>query len=114
MDTNTLESIRDHWVEAFFNGDYAALAQYEDQDFKVIYEQEGRVESHYTRYTQIEHAVQNGVWKPQKLDVEAELFDFDENLQHCQVQVELSNQQKIQENWVYTTEWKITELRFLK
>ena len=114
MDTTQLESIRDIWMEAFFNGNYDVLAQYEDEQFKVVYEEEGRVESNYTRYDLIAHAVQNGVWKPQKLDIEAEDFDFDLDEQHCQVLITLADQRKIQETWVYTNEWKITELRFLK
>ena len=45
MDTTQLESIRDIWMDAFFTGNYDVLAQYEDQKFKVVYEQDGRVES---------------------------------------------------------------------
>jgi hypothetical protein len=115
MDTTQLESIRDIWLDAFFNGSYDILAQYEDQQFKVVYEQEGRVESNYTRYDLIAHAVQNGVWKPQKLNVESEEFDFNQDNNYCKVLISLSNdQQKIQETWVYNNEWKISELRFLK
>lgn len=114
MDTTQLESIRDIWMDAFFTGNYDVLAQYEDQQFKVVYEQDGRVESNYTRYDLIAHAVQNGVWKPQKLDVEAEDFDFDVDNQHCKVLISLEDKRKIQETWVYHNEWKITELRFLK
>ena len=58
--------------------------------------------------------MQNGVWKPQKLDVEAEDFDFDVDNQHCKVLISLEDRRKIQETWVYNNEWKITELRFLK
>ncbi len=43
---------------------------------KVVYEQEGRVESNYVRYERIAHAVKNGVWKPQKPDVEFEEYEF--------------------------------------
>jgi hypothetical protein len=39
MDTTQLESIRDIWMEAFFNGNYDVLAQYEDEQFKVVYEE---------------------------------------------------------------------------
>ena len=112
MDTTQLEGIRDIWMDAFFTGNYDVLPQYEDQQFKVVYEQEGRVESNYTRYDLIAHAVQNGVWKPQKLDVEAEDFDFDNH--HCKVLITLGDKRKIQETWLYQNEWKIIELRFLK
>ena len=114
MDTTQLENIRDIWMEAFFSGSYDILAQYEDEKFKVVYEEEGRVESNYTRYDLIAHAVQNGVWKPQKLDVEAEDFDFYEENQSCTVLIGLADGRKIQETWAYNQEWKITELRFLK
>lgn len=114
MDTTQLEGIRDIWMEAFFTGNYDVLAQYEAEQFKVVYEQEGRVESNYTRYDLIAHAVQNGVWKPQKLDVIAEDFDFDLDNQHCKVLITLADQRKIQETWAYDQAWKINELRFLK
>lgn len=42
---NQLEHTRDIWVNAFFTGNYEVLAQYEDAQFKVVYEQEGRVEA---------------------------------------------------------------------
>ena len=72
MMDNQLEQVRDIWVNAFFTGNYEVLAQYEDEHFKVVYEQADRVESNYTRYEKIAHAVKNGVWKPQKPDVEFE------------------------------------------
>lgn len=110
---NQLEKIRDIWVNAFFTGNSDLLAQYEHADFKVVYEQEGRVESNFTRYERIAHAVKNGVWKPQKPAIEFEEFEFDRHLTHCKVLIGLENQKKIQELWGNQGAWKIIELRFL-
>ena len=110
---NQLEKIRDIWVNAFFTGNFDLLAQYEHADFKVVYEQEGRVESNLTRYERIAHAVKNGVWKPQKPAIEFEEFEFDRHLTHCKVLISLENQKQIQELWGNQGAWKIIELRFL-
>lgn len=115
MDTTQLEDIRDIWMEAFFKGDYAVLEQYEHPDFKVVFEQDDRVEANFTRYDRIAHAVQNGIWKPQKPNVEAEEFEFDLETQHCKVLVILGEKQnKIQELWLLQDRWSLIELRFLK
>ena len=112
---NQLEQIRDIWVNAFFTGNYETLAQYEDEHFKVVYEQDGRIESNYTRYDRIAHAVKNGVWKPQKPDVESEEFEFNRDQNECQVLIVLEgDHQQIRELWVNDGVWKIKELRFLK
>lgn len=115
MMDNQLEQIRDIWVNAFFTGNYETLAQYEDEHFKVVYEQDGRIESNYTRYDRIAHAVKNGVWKPQKPDVESEEFEFNRDQNECQVLIILGgDRQQIRELWVNDGIWKIKELRFLK
>ena len=115
MMDNQLEQIRDIWVNAFFTGNYETLAQYEDEHFKVVYEQDGRIESNYTRYDRIAHAVKNGVWKPQKPDVESEEFVFNRDQNECQVLIVLEgDHQQIRELWVNDGVWKIKELRFLK
>ena len=112
---NQLEHIRDIWVNAFFTGNYAVLAEYEDEHFKVVYEQEGRVETNYVRYERIAHAVNNGVWKPKKPDVEFEEYEFNRNQTQCKILIGLTeNQQQIQEIWHFHQGWKIQELRFLK
>ncbi|CAB1221026.1 hypothetical protein [Acinetobacter bouvetii] len=111
---NQLEKIRDIWVNAFFTGNYDVLAQYEHEQFKVVYEQEGRVESNFTRYERIAHAVNNGVWKPQKPEIEFEEFEYDQDLTHCKVLIGLQDHKQIQELWVKEDSWKIIELRFLK
>lgn len=112
---NQLEQARDIWVNAFFTGQYEVLAQYEHEQFKVMDERQNRVESNHTRYERIAHAVKNGVWKPQKPEVEFEEFEFDYDLTRCQITIGLEkNQQQIQELWVYQNGWKIVELRFLK
>ena len=111
---NQLEQIRDIWSNAFFTGNFEVLAQYEHEQFKVVYEQEGRVESNFTRYERIAHAVKNGVWKPQKPNVEFEEFEFDRDLKRCKILIGLEDQSKIQELWVNEGAWKIIELRFLK
>ncbi|AWL27557.1 hypothetical protein DJ533_02530 [Acinetobacter defluvii] len=113
MMDNRLEYTRDIWVNAFFTGNYEVLAQYEDQHFKVIYEQEGRVESNFTRYEKIAHAVKNGVWKPQKPNVQSEDYEFNRDQTACLVQIFLENESTvIQEKWIFQEDWKITELRF--
>lgn len=115
MMDNQLEQIRDIWVNAFFTGNYETLAQYEDEHFKVVYEQDGRIESNYTRYDRIAHAVKNGVWKPQKPDVESEEFEFNRDQNECQILIILEgDRQQIRELWVNDGIWKIKELRFLK
>lgn len=115
MMENQLEQIRDIWVNAFFTGNYETLAQYEDEHFKVVYEQDGRIESNYTRYDRIAHAVKNGVWKPQKPDVESEEFEFNRDQNECQVLIVLEgDHQQIREFWMNDGVWKIKELRFLK
>ena len=115
MMENQLEQIRDIWVNAFFTGNYETLAQYEDEHFKAVYEQDGRIESNYTRYDRIAHAVKNGVWKPQKPDVESEEFEFNRDQNECQVLIVLEgDHQQIRELWVNDGVWKIKELRFLK
>ena len=111
---NQLESTRDIWVNAFFTGNYDVLRQYEHEDFKVVYEQDGRVESNFTRYERIAHAVQNGVWKPQKPNVEFEEFEYNRAQSHCVILIGLESEQKIQEIWQDDAGWKILELRFLK
>lgn len=112
---NQLEHIRDIWVNAFFTGNYAVLADYEDEHFKVVYEQEGRVETNYVRYERIAHAVNNGVWKPKKPDVEFEEYEFNRNQTQCKILIGLTeNQQQIQEIWHFHQGWKIQELRFFK
>ena len=115
MMDNQLEHIRDIWVNAFFTGNYATLADYEDEHFKVVYEQDGRVESNYTRYEQIAHAVKNGVWKPQKPDVVFEEYEFNRDQTECKILIGLTeSKQQIQEIWRFDQGWKILELRFLK
>lgn len=112
---NQLEQIRDIWVNAFFTGNYEVLLQYEDERFKVVYEQDGRIESNFTRYERIAHAVKNGVWKPRKPDVEFEEYAFDREQENCKILIGLTeNRQRIQELWHFDQSWKITELRFLK
>lgn len=110
-----LEQSRDVWTNAFFTGNYEVLAQYEDENFKVVYEQDDRVESNYMRYDRIAHAVQNGVWKPRNPDVEFEEFEYSYDQNQCTVLIGLEHEKTmIQENWIFDEQWKITELRFLK
>ena len=110
-----LEHSRDAWANAFFTGNYDVLAQYEHDTFKVIYEQEGRVESNYMRYERIAHAVQNGVWKPRNPDIEFEEFEFNRDETECDILIGLEvDKCLIKEHWIYDGSWKITELRFLK
>lgn len=109
---NQLEKIRDIWVNAFFTGNFELLSQYEHEQFKVVYEQENRVESNFTRYERIAHAVKNGVWKPQKPVISFVEFEFDRDLTHCKVLSRLKNDKQVQELWVNDGVWKIIELRF--
>ena len=76
---NQLEQARDAWVNAFFTGNVELLAHYEDEDFKVVYTAESRVENRETRYANIQHAVNNGVWKPIKPNVKEDKIN-EENL----------------------------------
>lgn len=112
---NQLEQTRDSWVNAFFTGNYTLLAQHEDQNFKVIHEKKGTIESNLTRYEKIAHAVKNGVWKPQKPNVLSEEFEFDRDLTVCKVTIHLENEAVlIEELWKFEQAWKIIELRFCK
>lgn len=110
-----LEEIREIWANAFYSGDYDLLRHYEHQDFQVIFEQEGRVEGSYLRYDRIAHAVQNGVWKPLKPEIEYEEYEYNEDQTECRILMGLeNNKQRLQEIWKLEDEWKILELRFLK
>lgn len=110
-----LELIRDLWIQAFFNGDYDVLRRYEHVEFKVVYEQENRIESNYTRYDRIAHAVENGVWKPRKNNIEFEQYEYNLDLTECYVLIGMEDQtQLIREIWRFENDWKIVELRFLK
>ena len=110
-----LEQSRDAWINAFFIGNYDVLAEYEHENFKVVYEQDGRVESNYMRYDRIAHAVQNGVWKPRNPDVEFEEFEYNYDQNECKVIVGFEvDKSMAQELWVFEETWKIIELRFLK
>lgn len=110
-----LQQSRDIWENAFFTGNYEVLAHYEHRSFKVIYEQEGRVEANYTRYDRIAHAVQNGVWKPRNPDIMFEEFNFNRDGTLCHILVGLKEGARlIRESWLYEQGWKISELRFLK
>ena len=110
---NQLEQARDVWVNAFFTGNVELLAHYEDEDFKVVYMAESRVENRETRYATIQHAIKNGVWKPQKPNVDSEEYAFDREQVNCRIQIGLTDEQGyIQEIWRYLQGWKIQELRF--
>lgn len=110
-----LEQTRDIWANAFFTGNYEVLAKYEHPEFKVVYEQENRVESNYMRYDRIAHAVQNGVWKPRNPDIEFEEMEYDHSNSRCTVLIGFEQDKSmIRELWVYDEGWKIAELRFLK
>lgn len=112
---NQFEQVRDIWVNAFFTGNYEVLAKYEDEHFKVIYEKEGITEGSATRYEKIADAVKNGVWKPQKPNVQSEEYEFDEDNTHCKVIIELeADGTLIEEQWAFYDEWKIIELKFCK
>ena len=82
---NQLEQARDAWVNAFFTGNVELLAHYEDEDFKVVYTAESCVENRETRYANIQHAVNNGVWKPIKPNVDSEEYEFDREQVNCRV-----------------------------
>ena len=110
-----LEEIREIWANAFYSGDYDVLRHYEHEDFQVVFEQQGRIESSYLRYDRIAHAVQNGVWKPHKPEVESEEYEYNPDQTECRILIRLENNQRcIQEIWHLEDEWKIVELRFLK
>lgn len=114
--SNQLETIRDTWIGAFFTGNYDVLRQYEHDQFKVIYEEEGRVEANYTRYDRIAHAVNNGVWKPQKFDIDVEEYNYNRDQSECEVFLGTEEQPHfIREIWRDEGQgWQIMELRFLK
>lgn len=110
-----LQQSRDIWENAFFTGNYAVLARYEHACFKVIYEQEGRVEASYTRYDRIAHAVANGLWKPRNPDILFEELKFNQDQSKCEILVCLKQDHTlIREYWINQNGWKIQELRFLK
>lgn len=107
----SLEQTRDSWINAYYLGQVEALREYEHEHFKVIFKKTGKVESQSTRYDQIQHAVTNGVWKPQKPDIEIEEFEYDDHNTQCLVLMKSANDQVIiQEVWVFKDSWKIIEL----
>ena len=112
----SLEQQRDHWLNAFYTGQVQELMQYEHPEFKVVYEAQGKIESNLSRYTSIQHAVQNGVWKPRHLEIQTEEFEFNPAQTECRILLHLVQpEQIIQETWQYQSGvWRILELRFCK
>lgn len=112
----SLEQQRDHWLNAFYTGQVEVLMQCEHAEFKVVYEAQGKVESSFSRYSSIQHAVQNGVWKPQHLEIQTEAFEFNPEQTQCRIVLHLLRPvQIIQETWQYHAgSWQIMELRFCK
>ncbi len=93
------------------------LAEYEDEHFKVVYEQDGRVESNYVRYERIAHAVKNGVWKPQKPGRRIEEYEFNRDQTECKILIGLAETQQTEKYrklafWIRHLE--NAGLRFLK
>lgn len=112
----SLEQCRDHWLNAFYTGQVQELMLYEHAEFKVVYEAQAKAESNLSRYACIQHAVQNGVWKPRHLDIQTEMFEFNSTQTECRILLYLVQpEQMVQETWHYLSDaWQITELRFLK
>ena len=112
----SLEQCRDHWLNAFYTGQVQELMQYEHPEFKVVYEAQGKVESNLSRYASIQHAVQNGVWKPRHLEIQTEMFEFNPTQTECRILLHLAQpEQVIQETWYFQSDaWRIVELRFCK
>ncbi|WP_445114503.1 hypothetical protein [Acinetobacter sp. WZC-1] len=106
-----LEQTRDAWMNAFYTGNVQQMAQYEDAAFKVIYEHQGVVETNLNRYEMIQHAVDNGVWKPHKPEIQSEAFEFDRENTQCRVTSEMEKM-RIHELWNDDDGWKVMELRF--
>jgi predicted transcriptional regulator len=112
----SLEQCRDHWLNAFYTGQVQELMIYEHPEFKVVYEAQGKVESNLSRYACIQHAVQNGVWKPRHLDIQTEIFEFNPMQTECRILLHLAQPgQVVQETWSFQADaWQIIELRFCK
>lgn len=109
----SLEGCRDAWIDAYYRGDSVQLKSYEHPQLQLIYEAKGITESNLNRYAQIEHAVQNAVWKPQKPQIESEEFEFNAANNRCVIRIKQQNKQSfIQETWVFDRVWQLIELRF--
>lgn len=110
--TFSLEQSRDHWINAYYLGKVDILKLYEHAQFKVIFKKTGKSESLSTRYEQIQHAVTNGVWKPQKPAIEIEEFEYNIENTECHVSMKsVHNEVVIEEFWINEAGWKIIELK---
>lgn len=111
----SLEQCRDAWIDAYYRGDSIQLKSYEHPELQIIYEVKGIVEGNVNRYEQIEHAVQNGVWKPQKPQLDIEEFEFNDANNRCVIHLKQQNNGPfIQETWVFDQVWRVIELRFCR
>jgi hypothetical protein len=109
---HSLEQSRDTWINAYYLGQVDTLKTYEHDNFIVIFQKSGITETHINRYDRILHAVQNGVWKPQKPDIEIEEFEYDYANTFCQVLMKSADEKTlIQELWKFENGWKILELK---
>lgn len=109
----SLEQCRDAWVDAYYRGDSVQLRAYEHENLQVVYEAKGITESNINRYEQIEHAVKNAVWKPQKPQVTIEEYEYNAENNRCVIHLsQQSDMPMIQETWVLADVWRLLELRF--
>lgn len=108
-----LEQSRNAWTSAYYRGDSKQLQHYEHPDLQIVYEAKGIVESNISRYEQIDHAIKNSVWKPQKPAIDIEEFEFNSLMDRCVIHLK-SNEELIliQETWVFNQFWQLLELRF--
>ncbi|AOA56905.1 hypothetical protein [Acinetobacter larvae] len=96
----SFEQGRDAWVNAYYLGNVQQLQQYEAEDLLIHYQASGIDESCINRYNQIQHAVENAMWRPQKLDIVAEEFEFSDDFHHCLVRLrDAQDRILVEEKW---------------
>lgn len=106
------EQARDQWVNAYYLGDIQQLKRFEHSQLQIIYANKNHIEPSIGRYEKIAHAVNNGVWKPQKAKIHIEEYEFDRDHLHCKVTLKAEDLQLIaEEQWRFEQHWMLLELK---
>ncbi|QIO07382.1 hypothetical protein [Acinetobacter shaoyimingii] len=109
--TYSLEQSHDTWMNAYYLGKIDILKKYEHPHLKVLFRDSGIIETQLDRYERIRHAIQNGVWKPKKYDIDIEEFEYNEQNTRCKISMKSANGRLIlEELWTFEASWKILAL----
>lgn len=107
----SLEQSHDTWMNAYYLGKIEILKKYEHPQLKVFFRDSGIIETQLDRYERIHHAIQNGVWKPKKFDIEIEEFEYNDTNTYCKISMKSYDGILIlEELWTFEEYWKILAL----